>query len=779
VREETIDNRRRALASFDMYFENIKKGDLKDLDDTPKEVAEAIENNKEKKKRVQVQFKNEAGQDCYFIDSSGVKLDNSIDREGLSRIQKKLAALGDLSGSEEDMRDAPLFPHEPRMTDVAQEVSGECYLYSGLQDIARLYPQKIKDMIKDNGDGTCTVRFYGKTKNKETNQTEYRPVYVRVDKIVPKIGIGLLKTDRLGQDCLWVNMIERAYAMSGLHVSSGEAENLPIDLNDEKNKKWKPSISGIEGGHEYNFLETMLGPDGVPKRIDKPGLGKILEENRALEKAMDNLNIVKDIDVNSAESIARHAYYYFYKSKGGDVPESEFQKMDRTKMINLVEEKCSDGTNYEYFEDAFDVLKSTAQKVIDDTKGINRTSLQIQVKLKAAFERSMDEAFPDADAEDTPAYKAVFSIYKSCKEGIYETGMAAEVPGTPIRDEFYKKLKENIDKGLPISCATYSDSQRMDYADARHAYSLIGAYKTDDVPPKHFVRIKNPHTKLESTNGMEYTNENGEVVGKWVNVKDGIFDMQLEHFLHDYEYVYVNGSDKLEAEPHCKVQGYDIIGEDEIVANEANSMTSGKLTDVMKVSNDLYDAMISTNSKYSKDSDEYKNLLEGIKQFRHDLAGANGRTNEQMKKLTEPLLDLVAKYEKHVNDKILGPSKRQGKRMAVCSEIKKVCNAIDAGKNPQQEYEKEYAKKLIDKYYDMNGIKDKSKVEEVAGRLYNNKAFRNIANSTNITKMNKPDKNQMEQHLKTIETKLKGRGNDKPINMATMKQEPQKQGPKR
>ena len=32
LKEETIDNRRRALASFEMYFSNIRRGELKDLD---------------------------------------------------------------------------------------------------------------------------------------------------------------------------------------------------------------------------------------------------------------------------------------------------------------------------------------------------------------------------------------------------------------------------------------------------------------------------------------------------------------------------------------------------------------------------------------------------------------------------------------------------------------------------------------------------------------------------------------------------------------------------
>ena len=75
----------------------------------------------------------------------------------------------------------------------------------------------------------------------------------------------------------------------------------------------------------------------------------------------------------------------------------------------------------------------------------------------------------------------------------------------------------------------------------------------------------------------------------------------------------------------------------------------------------------------------------------------------------------------------------------------------------------------------MNNIQDKSKADEVADRLYHNKAFRTIANNTNIVKMQKPSKNQMENDLQKIETSLKGRGIDKGIDLATMM--PKKNGP--
>ena len=769
LKEETIDNRRRALASFEMYFSNIRRGELKDLDNLSPENAEAIKTEDAKKKYSKTEFTDEQGRKCYYINSVGTKLDNSIDRDGLTKFERGLALLGDLSSRDVEMRDAPLFPHEPRLTDISQQYSGECYLYAALQDLVRLYPQKIKNMIKDNEDGTCTVRFFGKTTNKETNQPEFHPVYVRVDKIIPKFGTNM---DRMANDCLWVNMIERAYAMSGLHKTAGEETNLPIDLSDEKNAKWKPSIKEIEGGHEYEALETLLGSEGVRIQIAKPDYSKVCDENAKLRGSLDNLQKIKDMDVQSADSITRHAFFKFYQKVGGKLSEAELQAMDEDKLISTLDNVCATGDGYEYFEDAYNVIKKTVEKVLEDSKGVPLTSYTIQSKISFAFSNSIEEYSkknPSLDDREMEKIEGFFrGYYDKVREGILEAGFAAEIPGTPLKDKFFNDIKVNLDKGFPLSCGTKGTGNTI-YATEKHAYSLIGAHKTNDVPPVYFFRVKNPHTKLASENGMEYTNENGQMVGKWVNVEDGIFDIKMEDFLRDYEYVYANGSPELEAQPHRKVEGYDIIAEGDVTENERGIMTAGRLTDIMKVSNDLYDAMVSTNSKYSNDSEEYKNLLEGIKQFRHNLASANGKTDIDMKKLTDPLVELTVKYDKHVKGQILGPSKRQQSRQAVCKEIRKVMEAINNGRNPLHEYQREYAKTLAEKFYDMNGIKDKSKIDEVAERMFNNKAFRKIANDTNITRITSPEKGQVEQHLKKIESNLKGRGVDKGIDMATMK----------
>lgn len=59
-----------------------------------------------------------------------------------------------------DVSNQSLFPHEPSVNDVLQRFTQDCYMLSSLSAIAFKNPQLIKQSMKDNGDGTVTVRFY-------------------------------------------------------------------------------------------------------------------------------------------------------------------------------------------------------------------------------------------------------------------------------------------------------------------------------------------------------------------------------------------------------------------------------------------------------------------------------------------------------------------------------------------------------------------------------------------------------------------------------------------
>ena len=105
---------------------------------------------------------------------------------------------------ERDYREYPLFAHDPSPADIQQGSTGDCYLLCTLSAIAEKYPEKIKEMMRDNRDGTVTVRLFEKTDDTLT------PLYITVDKVLHK-----------GQSnfSVWAGCIEKALAVSGLKES--------------------------------------------------------------------------------------------------------------------------------------------------------------------------------------------------------------------------------------------------------------------------------------------------------------------------------------------------------------------------------------------------------------------------------------------------------------------------------------------------------------------------------------------------------------------------------
>jgi hypothetical protein len=100
----------------------------------------------------------------------------------------------------------PLFPHEPCIDDVKQGRLGDCYFMAALASIANGRPAHIKQMMRDNGDGTVTVRLFS-PRGSRRDRT-YKPKYLRLHKSV----VRNQGTDVYAHGSLWVALAEKAFA---------------------------------------------------------------------------------------------------------------------------------------------------------------------------------------------------------------------------------------------------------------------------------------------------------------------------------------------------------------------------------------------------------------------------------------------------------------------------------------------------------------------------------------------------------------------------------------
>lgn len=160
-----------------------------------------------------------------------------------------------------------LFPHEPSPNDIKQGVGLEdCYMLSALTQIAAKNPQKIKDAMRDNGNGTVTVRFYynGEPKDIDVRKTESKVM-----------GFGM---HSYSSGSLWVQMMEKAYAKYN-------------DFVREQNGKEPLGMSGIDRGFTHNFMNAFDKDASYESTPDSFGFGRFSSYSDDYKKKRDSYNI--------------------------------------------------------------------------------------------------------------------------------------------------------------------------------------------------------------------------------------------------------------------------------------------------------------------------------------------------------------------------------------------------------------------------------------------------------------------------------------------------------
>ena len=194
---------------------------------------------------------------------------------------------GELSGSSyRSTDDLPLFgPNGPQLPgDIRQRGLGDCYFMASM---AGLTPDQVKDMIRDNRDGTYTVRLYD-----VASDGAVTPTFVTVSGDLPSPPGA-----DYGADGKWVAIVEKAYAahLGSYDVAAGNnnpkffaaptvltgrttvAYALPISDPDivyqqlaESTAEGRPAFAGFYGpDHDGLFGNHAYTVEGV--RTDEHG----------------------------------------------------------------------------------------------------------------------------------------------------------------------------------------------------------------------------------------------------------------------------------------------------------------------------------------------------------------------------------------------------------------------------------------------------------------------------------------------------------------------------
>ena len=429
-----------------------------------------------------------------------------------------------------DRRNEPLFAKEPNFNDIKQGNTGNCYFLAYMSTLAKNNPQALKDMMKDNGNGTVTCRF---------NNNEGKPVYVTVNKTVPGFKqFKHNKNDKLipttkEDNPLWLDMAEKAYMMSGLKPFKQPNANEESEYNDmlsnykyvagnpkmsdEQAKKgifaacfgnvpyseerfkrmMQHSCVGMSGGTGAILGRHLLGVQSFTKVLNK--FDKLEVVNMMAEPEKYPNQRISDMDFdNSLTAEEKQALKHIKQYAAGVLFD------DKSKNY-----KINGGRGYKSFDSVGveDVVNSLGTAVRKNRKKL--------VELNPSFKNN-----PKALDDLAKKYAESVVDFQLKNDGTYRS--------IPFRTEGkYSKFSENLYNSLQNHI---KEKQLVSAGFGRHAYSVLGVReeKLKNGETKKYVTLRNPWGKhgFDPKSGVKFVD-----LGKKDAEKKGMFDMELNEFV--------------------------------------------------------------------------------------------------------------------------------------------------------------------------------------------------------------------------------------------------------
>lgn len=428
--------------------------------------------------------------------------------------------------------------------------------------IAQLLPRKKMGDFEDGPDsGRIDAEAFKDAKNQTAREdpNELIPLYVTVTKDVPVNVLGL---DAYTNNCLWMQMLEKAYAASGLHSSKvkkvkskyekqrAEIEQNEEGLSQEEVKKRleevaqkekeelevvQHSYKNIEGGYSGHFLESFTGEKLDKQEWEKHTPDKALEVIEEMKDSFSQEEIFDWIGIAiPSSSIIKDLKKYLTDKFG---TECETKKGDTQKNKIYFSRPI-------YIEDIAEAFNSMETWLSEETRAYVDNFLDMAKEVKKVDPKTI----------------TINALGDIMRQSLQKESKRFEISHRPMSTEYtdfaerqYEKIKDRLEKGISISVGTRRFLPKGMKASGRngeseqgglvenHAYSIIG---TKDMDGCHFVMLRNPwadgvlqYTKVTQPDGtVSYTSR------KIYTDTRGIFYMELNDFLSKMAHMDFNGT---------------------------------------------------------------------------------------------------------------------------------------------------------------------------------------------------------------------------------------------
>lgn len=539
---------------MDLEVKLSKTGRYLDLSKELEEAEKNVQLNKQKLADVKAR---EVKVDYY-------KIDKDTDVIADFNADEYLIAKGKLM----DKTNQPLFPHEPSPSDVKQGRVGDCYLLAALASIAASNPDAIKECMKDNGDGSVTVRLFFEKKefalsNGHELSSEVQPYYVTVKKEVPSIFFGSRSIeDPYAKRAFWVQIIEKAYAASRLHIKLQEQRYTQLSLREndlEKKKRYaeektkfsnklmkSPRYSDIKSGFTGEFVFAITGRKGNmisdSNRIEKRNLSKMynIVADQAVWAAQVGVTskvFAGDAKIDKNSSAQKAAVFDESQAFNNYLTKNQKNLPGMTEYKNKVKNKAPiiDLARYVTSAEMEEYLQKNREEIINSMPlrtWITDTVQQKKVR-ELVFENFVKEIVVQAKKADVfePFSTTNYSVESKNTFNKIEKSLKDKELVTCGSKEYIPKDAKAGGGGLN------SESMQAGIIEG-HAYTVLDTNTSKN--GFKYIKLRNPWGRAGQT--YIHDDKTGKVALKMdeLSESDGTFFMELNDFMARFNQVYIN-----------------------------------------------------------------------------------------------------------------------------------------------------------------------------------------------------------------------------------------------